>query len=222
MPSTAGIALSGDQRSRRRPRAARRRPTRRCRRRAGPRPSSGERSDGARSPRRPASTATTSWREAIQAGHDRGEEGAQQPEAGDRRPGAATAPRTARTRCRTALQQRHAATRRSPMPSTHPDGRGHAAEHDRTGQDDPARLGRACRPVAAIRASAALLPARADRERRPGQQHDLEQRHHDDQRDHGEGRRRRCCAGRGPRRDLRGRRRVDRSPPARRRSRRSR
>ena len=116
--------------------------------------------------------------------HDGGQEGAEQAEAGDADAGAATAPRTARTSCREPLdaaaaaaapttdaEQRPRARRPTPPSTTAP------------AEDDP----RACRgvpPVAAIRARLRCLPAGADRERRAGQQHHLEQGHHHDQHEH--------------------------------------
>ena len=171
---------------------------RRCRRRAAPRRATGERSDGRRSPRRPASTATTSWRDAIQAGTTAASTALTQAEGGDRRRGSShgtlEGPEPRRSE---ALHQRQ----QQPRPSAD-------AEHDADAPRRPAPsttplpriTRRACGgvpPEAAISARVRDVAAGADGEGRPGEQDDLDQRHHDDQHDDRDASRR--CRCRSPR-----------------------
>ena len=73
------------------------------------------------------------------------------------------------------------------MPSDHADERRGDAEHEGAADDDPAGLdGRAA--GRRHQGEAALLPAGADRERRAGEQDDLDECHHHDQHEDGHGR----------------------------------
>ena len=142
-----------------------------------------------------------------QVGRDHGgQERAEHPEAGDRRPGAATAPRTGRTSRRTCDWSSGCSSRASPMPSATPTTAATLPSTTAPADDHPPGLLRRTARRGHQR-QAALLLAGADRERRAGQQHHLDQRHHRDQRDHRDGG---AVRAELPHlgRDLRGRRRV--------------
>ncbi len=144
-------------------------------------PSTGVRADGGRSPRRPASTATTSCRDAMCAGTTAAS-------TADSSPKAAT---TATIRQSTSSGPNHSPDQRwasgssahpTTTPSTAPDEGGQRAEHDPGREHHPAGLPRRAAGRGHQGQRAGLAPG-TDGERRPGQQHHLEQRHGDDQGD---------------------------------------
>ena len=130
MPSTATMAVAAIENSPPRPGDGAVGRARRCRRRAGPGRARAATQRGRRSPRRPASTATTSWREASQAGTTAARNALSSPKAGDAgqvQPRHVERPEVVvGTRCTSgagpagADAEHHADDRRRPAPSTTP------------------------------------------------------------------------------------------------------
>ena len=144
-------------------------------------PSTGERRAGARSPRRPASTATTSWRDAIHAGTTAASSALTSPKAAiPARCGHGTSkgPNQVLEKRWTSGSSSHAAA----DPEHHAERGARRAEHDPAGQHHAPRLGRRA-AGRGHQGERPRLAAGADREGRPRQQHDLDQGHHHDQHD---------------------------------------
>ena len=134
--------------------------------------------------RRPVAAAAGEDRDDVLPGgdvrrHQRGQERAEQAEARD--PGQVQPRHVERAEVGPGprLHDRHQEPGQTD-PDHHADDRGDAAEHEGAADDDAARLhGRATR--GRHESEAALLLSRADRERRTGEQDDLDQGHHHDQ-----------------------------------------